>query len=228
MTTLPLCDDDRLAQVVLAEGPNDHTLGGPQPRDLLEWCAWWAGEPHTATPQAVSPLLAMYTGLLYDWLPPECRRDLIPLIPELVRTGAQKDGDHVVRDSLRALVLLDYSLRTFVPLALEREGHPKYAARMLKSPVIGALPALTEAVESVHGIAQAIGTEEPIGLVLGWMAEGVTARATGSSADLACFCFEPLSLSRGTSVESRSVRMGVQCLRAMVNPRRTARGWVLP
>lgn len=225
--TTQSCDDDRLAQIkTLAEGPNEPSTRGEQPRDLLEWCAWWAGEPHTAKPSAVSPLLTMYAGLLYDWLPPECRRDLVSLIPEMTRTGAG-EPDHMVRESLRALALLDYGLRIFVPLALEREGHEKYAARLLRMPVIGALPAVSEAVDVVQNVAHAIGVEEPIGQVLGWVAEGSLLRAGGTDPDLACYCFEPLSLSRGTPVENRCVRLGVDCLRAMVNPRRTARGWVL-
>ena len=107
MTTI---DHTKLAGIVLNSG--SHT-SPDQGMCLLEAVAYIAGEPHSAHPRCVSPILGGFGRRLNDVLPAGLRQQLIPLIPDL--PGTADDG----HDVTRGYMALDWLVRTWLPAWLD-------------------------------------------------------------------------------------------------------------
>lgn len=101
---------ERLARVVLTRGSH---LSREDGLCLAEAVAWIAGEPHTAYPECMSPVLRVVGDSLNDDLPDNRRQRLVPLIPDLIGTAG--DG----HDETRSYLALDWLLRGWLPAWLD-------------------------------------------------------------------------------------------------------------
>jgi hypothetical protein len=85
----------------------------------MELVAWLAGESHTAGPRSASPVITAFVGSFNDVIPSDAGRNyyLRSWIPRLVNT----QGDEAVEDR-RASIVIDFMVRTLLPLSLEKDG----------------------------------------------------------------------------------------------------------
>ena len=103
----PTLDLDTLT---LAKGGHETRAGGVC---LTEAVAWFAGEPHSAYPACVSPVLAAFGRTWNDRLDDAERQRLVPLIPRLVGTAGDADADAVC-----GWMAVDWLVRTYAPAFL--------------------------------------------------------------------------------------------------------------
>jgi hypothetical protein len=89
---------------------------------LLEAVAFVAGEPHSAHPACVSPILGEFGRQLNDRLDDDRRQDLKPLITRLPGTA----GDGL--DETRGYLALDWLVRVYTPAWLDLAGVAEPAA----------------------------------------------------------------------------------------------------
>ena len=101
----------------------------------MEAVAWLAGEPHSDRPRCVSPLIASFMRAWNDGLPDnESRTRLLgPLLPLTINTRSTNE----VEDR-RAWMMLDWLVRTALPLSLDLKDSLKSHAETLR-----ALPEVT-------------------------------------------------------------------------------------
>lgn len=83
---------------------------------LLEAAAWWAGEPHSATPDCVSSVLVFVGHRLNDCLDHDLRQQLRAYVPAMVATRG--DG----RDTTRAWAAVNWTTRVDTPAWLRAVG----------------------------------------------------------------------------------------------------------
>jgi len=102
-----------------------------------EWCAmeavaYIAGEPWSDSPACVCPTLASFGRAWNDELPDALRNALLlPLVPRFVGTAG---GDRLAER--RAMLAVDWLVRTYTPAALSRAGLTVQADRLAGLPEI--------------------------------------------------------------------------------------------
>lgn len=102
-------------------------------RCAMEWVAYLAGEPHSDSPQCVSPVLRTFGISLNDRMPREWRQKLRPYLARMIGTA----GDR--HDPERVYVLQDWTVRTVVAKAFEVANLDDEAQRLRTlAPVVDA------------------------------------------------------------------------------------------
>jgi hypothetical protein len=95
-----------------------------------EAIAWLAGEPHTATPSCLSPVLRAFLQRWNDGTDEEGRQRLKPYLPRTIGTAG--DG----KDELRGWLAADWAIRVVLPTWLEVAGASEAATALRKLPEI--------------------------------------------------------------------------------------------
>jgi hypothetical protein len=109
-------------------------------RCAMEWVAYLAGEPHSDTPQCVSPVLARFCIAFNDALPDDKRQKLRPYLARTI--GTRGDG----LDDERAWMATDWLIREYTPTWLGLAGLDEHAARLRSLPPILATESLGRAM----------------------------------------------------------------------------------
>jgi len=108
--------ESRLAELldrgILARGGHSAYSGH---RCANEWVAYIAGEPHTAAPACVSPVLRRYTMTLNDRWDDAQRQTLAPYLPRMLGTGG--DGLDAAREEIARQALVTDLLPAWLRLA---------------------------------------------------------------------------------------------------------------
>lgn len=108
-----------------------HLAAGAHPENkdclcLLEACARYAGEPHTAHPACVDPVLTQVGIAFNDHLDDAWRQMLIPHIPAMCATAG--DG----RAELRALTVVRWAVSVLGGYAYEVIGDREHSRQLFK------------------------------------------------------------------------------------------------
>ncbi|RJF87841.1 hypothetical protein D3874_13070 [Oleomonas cavernae] len=141
---------ERLAEVASLR------MGKRAANTAREWCAmeavaYVAGEPWSDSPACVCPTLASFGRAWNDALPDALRNALLlPLIPRFVGT-AGTDG----LTERRAMVAVDWLVRSYVPAALRRAGLIVEADRLAGLPEINRMAQ----VAAMRGVLLAVQAE---------------------------------------------------------------------
>lgn len=112
VTILP----ERLAQldtITLDKGAHTDFSNG---HCAMEVVSFLAGEGFTAAPECASPVLTSFTVSVNDQWDSVQRQKLVPFLPRMV--GTRGDG----QDEARALLALDWLVRTYAPAFLDLAG----------------------------------------------------------------------------------------------------------
>lgn len=118
-----------------------------------EWCAmeavaYIAGEPWSDSPACVCPTLASFGRAWNDALPDTLRNELLlPLIPRFVGTAG---GERLAER--RAMLAVDWLVRSYTPAALRRAGLTDQAARLAGLPEITGMAQ----VAAIRGVLLAV------------------------------------------------------------------------
>ena len=90
----------------------------------MELVAFLAGEPHSDGPACASPVIAAFVRAFNDVIPNDSGRSyyLRSWIPKLINTVAEE-----AIEEQRATVVIDFMVRTMLPLKLMAEGSPDSA-----------------------------------------------------------------------------------------------------
>jgi len=108
-------------------------------RCAMEWVAHLAGEPHTDTPECVSPVLRDFCVVFNDRVSGERRQRLRPYLARMI--GTADDGF----DEQRRWLCVDWLLREFMPAFLELAPRHRKDADALR-----ALPAIKSKSDAEH------------------------------------------------------------------------------
>lgn len=196
---------------------------------FLEACAWYVGEPHTAHPVSVSPLLAALGRMANDWYGDGPRQELLRLVPRWVQTGPHGSADFPKDERNRRAALFDFTLRRFVPVACARIGQTPAARPFVALPVLlleeeqgesallyaarqtPALQPLAGLFEGLQGARELLAFEDDAGAL--------------ETAVLRCFDAINLSEAPHPTYTPAALALG-DALQVLVRPVRTKRGWV--
>ena len=130
-----------LTEITLTKGRHQTPFDG---MNLIEACAYIAGESFTDHPKCVSRLLAETGRQLNDLLPADERQNLKPLIPYLIRTIG--DGFDLERPGLA----WSWVVGVYVPTWLRLAGLENHAATLEIANPDDALPPLIAAREAIE------------------------------------------------------------------------------
>ena len=100
----------------------------------MELVAWLAGERHSDSPECASPVIGAFVRAFNDILPSDAARDyyLRRWVPRLVNTvGSAALEKH------RALLVVDFMVRTLLPMHLRALGRKAQARELEKLKPIG-------------------------------------------------------------------------------------------
>lgn len=131
-------------QVVLE--PHAHPRRGRR-LSVLELVAWLAGEPHTDSPRAASPVVSAYLRDLAIGLDDDLRQRLAPLAAAVVGTGPVEDPARDPAERHRCWLLADRLLRGHAPRWLAAAGLEETAAGL------SALGSVEDDNDLVRGVA---------------------------------------------------------------------------
>lgn len=84
---------------------------------VMEWVAFFAGEPHSDHPQCACPVLAAALRVANDSMLQQDRDKLEKLIPKLIGSRSTQRVE-----LKRMFVLVDAAVRRWAPIALEKTG----------------------------------------------------------------------------------------------------------
>lgn len=193
----------------------------------MEAVAELHGEGRTAAPRCASATLTHYAHLAGDWLPDADRQQLLPLVVPIGKTGPEDEGDaHEELEERRRMILADYCARRFLPLVLQSLGQHALAQPLLELAPIRNRSSAYNFVRHLDALAEH-GTG-PTGPMCRWMAKGLEPFLDGTSPDPAArviYAFD--CLNRIQPPSKPAILSVVECLRAMVTPVSTRRGWVV-
>ena len=106
----------------------------------MEWASYLAGEPHSDSPQCVSPVVARFCIAFNDGLPDDRRQRLRPYLARTL--GTRGDG----MDEQRAWMCTDWLIRTHTPAWLSLAGLDLAAERLSSLPPVLAVENLQRAL----------------------------------------------------------------------------------
>ena len=131
MTPQPKIDQDRLRKLdslVLGHGKHKTRKAG---MCALEAVAWLAGEPHSDTPECVSPVIAAFARRWNDDLDAAGRQRLKPCLPMMIGTRGS-----AALETRRAWLITDWLVRHQTPAWLDLAGCAEQATALRGLPEI--------------------------------------------------------------------------------------------
>jgi hypothetical protein len=148
------------------------THGTPEDgRCAMEWVSHLAGEPHSAEPVCVSPVLRAFCTSLNDGLEDISRQRLRIYLPRTI--GTSDDG----LDDQRAWMAMDWLIRVYAPTWLSAAGLTGAGERLRSLSVVSGVGDLTTALVELRlarRLARGAWSTGPST----WLAPAVAARAT--------------------------------------------------
>lgn len=155
---------------------------------LLEAASWVAGEPFSAYPECVCPVIAAFGRAWNDALPADDRNRLLkPLIPLIIGTRSTPE----VRDA-RAFMAADWAVRVFTPAWLRLAGLAEDAVALESLPELSsvetcraAMPAIATAKDAAWAAGEAAGLAGEAAWAAAGAAAGEAARAAWAAAGAA-------------------------------------------
>jgi hypothetical protein len=153
------------------------THGTPEEgRCAMEWVSHLAGEPHSAEPACVSPVLRAFCTSLNDGLEDGPRQRLRLYLSRTIGTS------HDTLDQSRAWTAMDWLIRAYTPTWLSVAGLNDAADRLRSLAVVSDVPDLTAALVELRSARQlargAWGTGPAARLAPAAIAARATARET--------------------------------------------------
>lgn len=145
---------DELGSVTLKRGGHATREAGVC---LMELVAWLAGEPHSAKPACVCPVLAAWGQVKNDSLDDEARQSLKALAPRFIGTRSTPDVEQ-----RRAWLATDWLVRVNAPAWLRVAGLTQHAERLEALPELrdeasarAAVPAVEAAWAAARDVSAA-------------------------------------------------------------------------
>jgi hypothetical protein len=117
-------------------------------RCAMEWVSYLAGEPHSDSPQCVSPVLTGFCIRFNDRLNDTDRQQLRPYLARTI--GTRDDG----RDEERFQMCREFLLRRALPLYLDAAGRDQAAAYLRSLPTVLTAEATLGAIRFARGEAR--------------------------------------------------------------------------
>lgn len=145
-------------------------------RCAMEWVAYLAGEPHSDSPECVSPALTVFCVAFNDGLDDENRQRLRPYLARSI--GTRGDG----LDEQRSWMATDWLIRTYMPAWLSLAGLDEDAARLRALPPVLAAENLECAMVDLGAARQ---NAAAAGFATGFAAGFAAWDAAGFAADAA-------------------------------------------